>query len=187
MSTIPASPLLITAARLKALSSLISDVRIFARIFGLLGIYRWGKAVMQNKEQDSVVRSITSVQVACNVAFQMLENGAYLSSKGVLGWSEQKQNRAWLWSCRFWMAHVVLDFGRLWREREIAKDKRVEGKEAGNGWEAAWWRELVVNGSWLPLTLHWSLEGGLLTDLGVGAFGSVCGISGLQVLLKNVR
>ena len=94
MSTIPASPLLITAARLKALSSLISDVRIFARIFGLLGIYRWGKAVLQNEEQDSVVRGITSVQVGCNVIFQILENGAYLSSKGVLGWNEQKQNRA---------------------------------------------------------------------------------------------
>ena len=144
---------------------------------------------MQDKEQDSVIKNITSIQVACNVAFQTLENGAYLSSKGVFGWSEQAQNRAWLWSCRFWMAHVVLDFGRLWREREIqkAKAKGVAEKESGNEWEKAWWRQVVVNGSWFPLTLHWGLEKGLLSDFGVGMFGSVCGVSGLQVLLKNVR
>jgi len=75
----------------------------------------------------------------------------------------------------------------LWREREIAKAKEVGEKASNTGWEMAWWREVVVNGSWFPLTLHWSLERGLLTDLGVGAFGSVCGISGLQVLLKNAK
>ncbi|KAH8599806.1 hypothetical protein B0O99DRAFT_610311 [Bisporella sp. PMI_857] len=158
-SEIPPSRLLITATRLKA-------------------YHPWG---------------ISYAQVAVNAAFQTLENGAYLSSKGVLGWSAEKQNKAWLWSCRFWIAHVVLDFMRLGREYAT---REVKGKGKGSGepvgkeyseWLSRWKREAIVNGAWLPLTVHWSLEKGLLTDFGVGVFGSIAGLSGLKELLKKVN
>ncbi|KAG9243703.1 hypothetical protein BJ878DRAFT_509497 [Calycina marina] len=183
MNTIPTSRVLVTAKRFKALSALISDVRIFARMFGLVGIYHWGKGVVADKAQDQMIRRITLMQVVMNVAFQTLENGAYLSSKGVLGWSLEKQNKAWLWSCRFWMAHVVLDFGRLVRERQVRRGGDEREKEAKL--DRAWLKQMVVNASWFPLTLHWSLDGGLLSDTAVGAFGSVCGLFGLQALLAK--
>lgn len=182
------------AARLKALSSVISDFRIFVRLFGLLGIYGWGKDVWQNPPRDGVEESIVKAQVIVNFFFQILENGAYLASKNVLNWSESKQNKAWLWSSRFWASHVLLEFlrlGRVWsvHNRELqagkGKEKQVDADTREAEWKREWVKSLVVNSAWAPLTLHWSTEGGLISDAWVGAFGSLAGIIGVGRLLRN--
>jgi hypothetical protein len=174
-STIPPSKLLITAQRLKALSDLISDFRIFARLWGLLGIWKWGKSTAENPPEDVVVRRLVYSQVVVNIFYQYLENGAYLSSKGVMGWSSEKQNSAWIWSSRFWMAHVGLDFIRLYREWTLRKKRGSEEER----------REMVVNLAYAPLTVHWSLEKGLVGDFWVGLLGSVAGVAGFGALWKN--
>lgn len=199
-SRIATSRLLVTAQRLKALSSLISDVRIFARLFGLLGIWAWGKSVLEAPPQDVVEKRIVQLQVLVNICFQTLENGAYLASKGVLNWTPDKQNKAWLWSCRFWAAHVGFEFLRLAREFAIrgesrtAEEKRTDG---GHGdvstgsrekeWLGQWGRNLVMNAAWAPLTLHWSLEKGLLSDFGVGAMGTIVAAIRMPILWKETR
>lgn len=38
-----------------------------------------------------------------------------------------------------------------------------------------WWRQVVANAAWAPLTLHWSVEGGVLGEGAVGALGMVAG------------
>jgi hypothetical protein len=175
---------------LKALSALISDFRIFVRLWGLLGIYKWGKGLAENPPKDRVLEMIAWAEVMVNVAYQVLENGAYLSSKCVLGWDARKQARAWAWSSRFWMAHVGLELtrlGYLWSERRRAgqkgKDKEMVGdKEVELG---AWRRDLVSNAAYAPLTVHWSLEEGLVGDLWVGFLGTVAGGVGLAQLWKN--
>jgi len=142
--------------------------------------------------KDLVQRNITWAQVLVNIFYQVLENGAYLSSKGILGWDGKKQNRAWVWSSRFWAAHVGLDFGRLgyefWlRTRVAGKGKEIE-KEGGVVEERevrVWRRELAVNLAYAPLTVHWSLEEGLVSDLFVGVLGSVAGVVGFRELWKN--
>jgi hypothetical protein len=190
-SSIPSSKLLITAQRLNALSSLISDFRIFARLWGLLGIWKWGKRVLENPPEDSVLRSVSYAQVVVNIAYQYLENYAYLSSKGVLGWSTEKQNRAYIWSSRFWVAHVGLDFVRLYHEaaKRRNKGKGKEGVEnlEETAWRAKWRREMVSNAAWAPLTLHWSLEQGLVGDFWIGVFGSVAGMTGLRERWKDTE
>jgi hypothetical protein len=188
-SALPTSRLLITATRLKALSDLISDFRIFVRLWGLLSIYKWGKRVYNEPPADALVRRIEYTQVASNIAYQYLENGAYLASKSVLGWSKEKQTRAWVWSSRFWMLHVGLDFVKLWREAKL-RSLKGKGKEGVEGleeskWKAKWRREMVVNVAWAPLTLHWSLEEGLVGDFWVGLLGSVAGLAGFRELWKT--
>ncbi|CZR57240.1 uncharacterized protein PAC_07130 [Phialocephala subalpina] len=195
-SAIPPSRLLITAQRLKALSDLISDFRIFVRLWGLIGIWKWGKRVLQDLREeggkDETAKKIEAAQVVVNVAFQYLENGAYLSSKGVMGWSTEKQNRAWAWSSRFWAAHVALDFWRLGREWAKRRSKG-KGKEVDDGavnvgegeWKAKWRREMAVNMAWAPLTLHWSFEQGLVSEFWVGVLGTVAGIIGTRKLWKQ--
>jgi hypothetical protein len=194
-SSIPSSRLLIAAQRLRALSDLISDFRIFARLWGLLKIYQWGKRTWRSPHGDAVVRGIVYAQVVVNVLYQYLENGAYLSSKGVAGWSAQRQKRAWLWSSRFWMAHVGLDFVRLGREwalrKGTTKEKEVvlDGKGAvveqgDQEWWRGWVRELLIDAAWAPLTLHWSLENGLLGDFWVGLLGSVAGVARLEAFSR---
>ncbi|RFU27257.1 hypothetical protein B7463_g9072, partial [Scytalidium lignicola] len=194
-SSIPPSRLLIASERLKAFSEVISDFRIFVRLWGLIGVWKWGKGVWNNPPKDGLVRSIAYAQVLSILIYQYLENGAYLATKGVLKWSKEKENNVWIWSSRFWMAFVGLDLIRLIREytlkrkRSVAEEtstdgekKKISTEQEETEWVATWRRELIVNLAWAPLTLHWSLETGLVSDFWVGLFGSVAGVVGLKRL-----
>jgi len=190
---IPTSRLLVTAQRLKALSALISDFRIFARLWGLLNLWAWGKRVLENPSKDVVLARIAYAQVLVNICYQYLENGAYLSGKGVLGWDKQRQGRAWVLSSRFWMAHVGLDFVRLWREWQTRR-KDVDGngddkvkEQSEEEWRRLWRKQLVVDLAYAPLTVHYSLEKGLLGQFWVGLCGSVAGIAGFRFFWNNTH
>lgn len=188
----------------KALAGVIGDFRIFVRLWGLAGIYMWARGTLNAplahdaSTKDRLVRTITWSQIASCALFQVLENGAYLSGKGALtssAWSgeagKRRENRWWLWSCRFWAAHVVLELARLgvlqyyWdrsseaeagKEKEMVTDGEKEGKmlQAQRRRESwLWWKDLVGNCAYLPMTLHWSVEKGFLSDWGVGLLGTI--------------
>ncbi len=135
---------------------------------------------------DKVVRGIASVQVVSNILYQYLENMAYLSSKGIWGWSLEKQNKAWVWSSRFWALHVLLDFLRLGRERSEQrkvvkwKGREEEAEREEEDFWKRWRRQLLINAAYAPLTIHWSLEKGLVGEFWVGLFGSVAGLAKLK-------
>ncbi|TVY88321.1 hypothetical protein LAWI1_G007154 [Lachnellula willkommii] len=191
-SSIPRSRLLVTAQRLKALSSLVSDFRIFARLWGLLGLWAWGKSAWLEPSKDIVLARIAYAQVFVNVCYQYLENGAYLSSKGALGWNGEKQGWAWVWSSRFWMAHTVLDLGKLYHEWQVRRGKGGDGDEevkekSEEVWRGLWKKQLVVDLAYAPLTVHYSLENGLMGDFLVALFGSVAGLTGFRYLWRNTR
>ena len=96
------------------------------------------------------------------------------------------------------MAHVGLDLVRLYHEyvmrksRGTQEEKRTVGKkgdvmtDGGDAeWKAKWRREMAVNMAYAPLTVHWSLEKGLVGDFWVGLLGSVAGVVGFGELWKN--
>ncbi|RPB29845.1 hypothetical protein L211DRAFT_864397 [Terfezia boudieri ATCC MYA-4762] len=178
---------------LKALASLTSDVRIFMRLWGLFGIYEWLIDTLRNPPKDMTIRKIAYLQIAVNFLYQILENLAYLGQHKVLPIGKKRQNSYWLWSSRFWMAHVVLEFCRLKRERDLdlkGKDKaesgdaprwyEVAGVMKSDGKKSVWLRQLWSNMAYAPLTVHWSLESGLLTQLTVGTLGTIAGVIGLH-------
>lgn len=155
----------------------------------MLAMYAWGKSYLQSPlaadagRRDRILRGIQGAQVASLGVYQGLENAAYLASKGVLtsaGWQGEKgkarENRAWLWSCRLWAAYVVLEGVRLgveWRysDRDGEKGDKVARETANR----LWWRDLVSNAAYFPMTLHWSVDGGVLSDVGVGLCGIFAG------------
>ncbi|KAI1004474.1 hypothetical protein K3495_g3739 [Podosphaera aphanis] len=174
---LPSSRLLVLAQRLKALSSLISDVRIFARLWGLLGIWNWGKAVLiEAPNEDAVIRAVESIQVGSNIVYQYLENIAYLSGKGVLGLSPAKQKQAWKWSSRFWALHVAMEFIRLYRKIVIAKESAKENEATQNSEMSYLNRLMIINAAYSPMTIHWSLEKGLMSEFWIGLLGTIIGI-----------
>jgi len=135
-----------------------------------------------------VLERIAWAQVCVAVVYQVLENGAYLASKGVLGWDARKQTRAWMWSSRFWMAHVGLEFtrlGYLWSEKARLRSKGKATVEVEEEENRAWRRDLVSNVAYAPLTVHWSLEEGVVGDFWVGALGTVAGGVGFAQVWKN--
>lgn len=177
----------------KKLADVVSDFRVFVRMWGLLDIYLWGRDTYVNPPKDGVVKAITWLQVLVNVLFQYLENGAYLASKGILntdGWTGEagakRQTWWWVWSSRFWAAHVGLEFVRLgymWRldsTQAAAEGEEKEDKLARKTKYETWWRQAISNAAYAPLTIHWSLEEGCVTDGWVGFCGMIAGGVGLR-------
>lgn len=204
----PASDKLLSqvATGTKALAAVIGDFRIFVRMWGLAGLYMWARGLWHaplGKEagaKEMVVRRITWAQIVSLVLFQVLENGAYLASKGVLtsdAWSgeagKRKEGAWWVWSSRFWAAHVALELVRVGvlryygdgepaspTEKDIVGDGEKEGKllmEQKTRERRVWWRDAVSNVAYMPMTLHWSVEEerGFLSDWGVGLLGAIAG------------
>ncbi|KAG9232156.1 hypothetical protein BJ875DRAFT_94048 [Amylocarpus encephaloides] len=173
------------AKRLKGLSGLISEIRTFGRLFGVIALWRWGRGVgvrMRTEDvdgrKDRIGEMVEASQVVVNVLYQVLENGAYLSERGILGWGKETQNWAWIWSSRFWGAHIGLDFLRLGRECLERRRRVGEGKKEGMGMgeeERRWWRQVIVDCAYAPLTVHWGIEGGIVSEFWVGVLGSVAG------------
>jgi len=102
----------------------------------------------------------------------------------VLRVAEERQARWWVWSSRFWMAHVVLDLGRLVRVRALRgrEEAEKEGKMERVRDEERWWREMYVDAAYAPLTVHWSLENGCVSEAWVGFLGMVAGAVGWRGL-----
>lgn len=67
---------------------------------------------------------------------------------------------------------VVEAVGAGEKEEKMAREARERE-------EGRWWREIVVNLAYAPMTVHWSLEGGLLSEAQVGMLGVVVGCVGI--------
>ncbi|KAG9200543.1 hypothetical protein G6514_006885 [Epicoccum nigrum] len=186
----------------KATAAVIADYRIFVRMWGLLGLYTWARGTYLAPlpegagRKEKLLRATTWAAIATCVAFQVLENGAYASSKGMLtgaAWAgdagKKRETWWWVWSSRFWAAYVGCELVRLLVERAYQEpvverigdgekeDKlraEQERREAHNR-SFTWWKDLVSNVAYAPMTLHWSVEEGLLSDVQVGVCGMVAG------------
>jgi hypothetical protein len=198
---------------MKALVAVIDDHRIFVRLWALLGLYAWARSLCSSPpsprspttatRKERFLRLLAWSQIASLVLFQVLENAAYLASKGALtgaSWADgRREARWWMWSCRGWGVFVALELvrlavGRYSPSEEKADEARVladgekEGKlmaeereKARREVERDWRRDLVSNVGYMPLTLHYSVEGGFLPDW---AFG-ILGVAGAGALLVD--
>ena len=118
----PKTSLSETCASVKALADVIAEFRIFVRLWGLLAIYQWARETYLKPPRDAAVKTLVWAQIGANALFQLLENGAYLASKGVLSseaWAKGREGKWWIWSNRFWMAHILLELLRLLRVRQM--------------------------------------------------------------------
>jgi hypothetical protein len=129
------------------------------------------------------------VQFVSCVVLQVLENGAYLSSRGVLGWTPQQQGRAYVLSSRFWAVHVGIELGKLAAEglaRRRAATARTTGAAGEEKEEEERWRkQLARNLAWAPLTVHWGMEKGFVSDGFVGLLGTIPGLIQMRDLWKE--
>ena len=174
----------------KALALLAAEARSFLRLWGLLGLWMWARRVALNGSRDVVLRAVEWTQIVANAGYLFFEYVAFLARKGVLSRvSEPRQARYWVLSGRFFAVHVVAEYVRLWRLRKLSSawkadsegDTRDSEKEAKSKEDkAAFWRALVINIAYTPMTLHWSMEGGCLSDSLFGFLGTVAGVVGFK-------
>ncbi|KAK4189537.1 hypothetical protein QBC35DRAFT_136658 [Podospora australis] len=168
---------LLAAKRLNALSALMSEARVILRLWALLGIYSWARSLIRKSLSSSeektskLATTLEYTRVALCLALQTLENGAYLSFKGVMGWTPAQQAKAYKWSSRFWAAFVGIEIGKLLAARysPAAKVQSAEEKET-------WKKNLTKSLAWAPLTIHWSTDKGVVPDAMVGLLASIPGV-----------
>lgn len=180
------------AARLKALAALASEARTIARLWALLGMYSWAKRLLLSPPPNLATTLVGWTQLLSCTAFQALENGAYLSSRNIMGWTPAQQARAYVVASRWLALYTGLEIGKLLatmlaaardgggvdEETEEAQEDKRKAMEGVR-------RSMAINLAWTPLTLHWAAETGFLSDLAVGLGGCVPGILQMRKLWRE--
>ncbi|KAK3680210.1 hypothetical protein LTR78_000588 [Recurvomyces mirabilis] len=198
----PKSYLSETCGGIKALADLTDDFRFFTRLGGLVTIYSWARDNYIKPPGDAILKSLVWCQVLMSTIFQVLENGAYLASKGVLRgekW-ERRQPKWWVWSNRFWLMHVGLEALRLLRVRQLRynEDFGAKATDTDDGrvttqsvaLKKKWKADFYANAGWFPLTLQSSFEDqthGPLSETWIGLFGMIPGIVALKDVWEQTR
>jgi hypothetical protein len=171
--------------RLKKLSVILADVRIFLRLQGIIPTYQWLLATHASPSSDPTLATIAKLQTYANMLFFPLENAAYLASHDIIPMSKRTETSLWLWSARFWATHVALDLIRLYREQQIkqkGKEKETETDSSSAGdWDRRWWAQLIMNLAYAPQTIHWSIEGGTFRDVDLAYVGVIAGIASIYL------
>lgn len=156
----------------ESISALASDTRCNLRLFGLLQLWTWGSETYRSPPADSLIYTLTMLS---NTVYQLLENIAYLASKGIFPRRVVDRyggiEKWYLWSTRGWFGHIFLQFLVLWRQRILhtqraqtlatgAVDlKAIPAEEAKK--TRIWCKSLVNNILWAPICIHLSLEDGI--------------------------
>ncbi|KAI9029915.1 peroxisomal biogenesis factor 11 [Phycomyces nitens] len=180
--------------RIQNLASPVSDFRILLRYYGLLPLVQYMNYIEYNPPASPVALSIERLQNWCNVIYYPLEHIYWLGAHQIIPLSQKKTDFIGMWSCRFWAAYVVLEYGRLadqyqglkGRETGLLKRMKAGDIEADEDPEAemasikaernSMLINACINTGYLPLTVHWSLEKSSFPDVLVGVFGGAASI-----------
>lgn len=191
------------------LYAVVADARILFRIWGILPMIQWMISMERTPPPNKYLLTLERLQGWSMVLYCPMEAAAYLAMHKVINLSDRVQNKLWLWGCRFWLLYVVLQLAhvvednRLLRLRSHALERTRghpppattdekaelsgEQKVTSDIWrdietrKDALLSELWVNIGYFPLTLHWSIETGLISDFWVGVFGSIAALSGMRM------
>ncbi|KAL6890958.1 hypothetical protein GGI43DRAFT_210977 [Trichoderma evansii] len=177
LSSAPAPPgaafALSLANNFKALSGVLSEARTINRLWGLLGLYFGLKRIIgrmrpkkieSEKEGSGAVveaaapfETIFSLsQIVALILFQVFENLAFLGSKKAIDLQPATMGKFGLLSVRCWGTYVFMELSRLLVERAR---KSPELKTAA--WAKTWNTSFFRNLAWAPLTVNWSIPGGI--------------------------
>lgn len=173
------------ATRLKLLSEKLADVRIFLRLHGIIPTYQWLLSTHASPPEDPTIALVTKLQTYANMLYFPLENAAYLSSHSIIPMNKSTELSLWIWSARFWAAHVLLDLIRLGRERQIMKKGKTKETVAQD--EKKWWAQLFADLAYAPISIHYSLENGLgFKDVELGYLGVVAAVASIYSVWQQL-
>lgn len=181
-------------AGVKSLGDATEDVRLFLRLFGLLGVYTWAKETYVKEHRDPAIKVLLWARIGAYSGFQIFENLAYLVRRGVLRGDRATANEAkwWAWSGRFWVAEVVLELLRLARVRQLRYNEEFGAEKVvddgvvtvqSQKLKEKWWSDLYAYGGWLLPGIHFSFldeEHSPVTEAWMGASGTMPGLIGLR-------
>lgn len=160
-------PVLKLAVHLKAISSYISDVRIFNRLTDSIKyapwiIDEWTSLMNPAAKAPRFDRFVNFLQSMNCLVLELLENAGWLTDHN---WVGTNDNNYWcietyIWCARVWAAYVVIELLELFRRTPVSK------------WNKSWRIEVFKQAIQIPLVVHWSMYEGCLLPFWVGVCGS---------------
>ncbi|WFD19551.1 hypothetical protein MCAP1_001785 [Malassezia caprae] len=197
-------------ASLRAINGLTADARILFRIWAVLPMIQWMVGLERSPPPTRNLQFIERLQALSMVVYSPMEAVAYLAMHKILPVTDAVQDWLWLYGCRLWAAYVVLDFWHIIEDHRVLRTnaRALEksrghpgpaGSEKGMSDEQRETRRLWaglrerknmlltqfwVNVGYLPLTVHWSVEGGFLTEGWVGFFGTIAAFASTRMHWK---
>lgn len=196
---------------IRALGGLTADARILFRIWAILPMIKWMVGIERALPPTQNLKLIERLQALSMVVYSPMEAAAYLAMHKILPISDAVQNQLWLWGCRLWAAYVVLDFWHIIEDNRVLRTnakalEKSRGHPSPSGSSAnalsddqkttqRMWAEIRarkdmlitqfwVNVGYLPLTVHWSVPGGIITEGWVGLFGLIAGLASWKAQWK---
>ncbi|KAM9925792.1 hypothetical protein OXX59_003641 [Metschnikowia pulcherrima] len=170
------------AVHLKAVSSYISDVRIFNRLVEAIKYMPWiidEFAALTNPASavPRLDRLINLGQAINCLILELLENLGWLSDHNWIGTSDNDWwcMEAYIWSSRVWGAYIAVEIIELLR--------RYPASKRDKNWRISLFTQAVQ----LPLVVHWSLYEGCLSPFWVGLCGTGASWFGFQKVLKTIN
>lgn len=201
----PTSPI---TPKLAKLAGIIGDARILWGLWGMLPIIQWLISLERTPPPTRRLLTIERAQGWSMLTFYPLQHLSYFRKHDIIpsalplpavlpsqlsGKSRQATiNVAAVsqWSSRLWATYIVLQLAHLREDRTLLIKKQralsqlssveKERGELARRWDR-WYNELAVSLSFLPMTIHWSLEKGLFkNDAWVSLFGLAAAIASFR-------
>jgi hypothetical protein len=179
----------------------IYKIRCFLRLWGLVQIYDSARTTYSRPPHDPIIKLLAWSQIGAKSTYQVLENGAFLASIGVLRskrW-QTRESRWWAWSNRAYMISLALNVLRLLRVRQLQYNEEfgAQGKPAEEEFRVKseelkkrWARGACATIGWIAPTLYLSYEDPLespVSESWMGASGMVPGIIALQDVWRRTK
>lgn len=175
----------------KSASELVYNVRCFLRLWGVVRIYEHAKRVYAKSPRDPIIKLLVWAQLGAKATYQVLENGAFLTSVGVFRskkWLSREQNW-WTWSNKAWLVYVVLETLRLLRVRQLrfnedfGAERHQQIEVQSEELKKRWYRDFYANAGWVAPTIHLSQYNPLASPIReewVGLSGLIPGFIAFQ-------
>ncbi|KAG7883010.1 hypothetical protein KL905_001712 [Ogataea polymorpha] len=161
------------STKLRLISDYIADVRIFNRMWGLPGLLAFGLEDLHRifrADSNFITKLLEATSTISIVAYQPLENVAFAADHNWTHLEKSASLEYYVASSRLWAVFVVLEVVKLVKTMIQTK---LAGKPLDLLHNRSLNRSLVANIANLPLTVHWSLYDGCLSDLTVGFLGTM--------------
>ncbi|GEQ72205.1 hypothetical protein JCM33374_g5892 [Metschnikowia sp. JCM 33374] len=169
------------AVHLKAVSSYISDYRIFNRLVEAIKYMPWiideFSALVNPVSAVPLLDRLVNLAQALNcLVLELLENVGWLSEHNWIGtnnndyWSME----TYIWSSRVWGAYIAVEIIELLRRYPASKRDKD------------WRIKLFTQAVQVPLVVHWSLYDGCLSPFWVGVCGSAASWFGFKNVLDSI-
>ncbi|OBA24193.1 hypothetical protein METBIDRAFT_37511 [Metschnikowia bicuspidata var. bicuspidata NRRL YB-4993] len=169
------------AVHLKAVSSYISDVRIFNRLVEAIKYMPWiidefsalANPVLAVPRTDRLVNFAQAINC---LTLELFENVGWLSDHNWIGTSDNNYwcIESYIWSSRVWGAYIVVEMIELFRRHPASR--------RGKDWKISLFKQAVQ----LPLVLHWSLYDGCLSPFWVGLCGTGASWFGFKSVMESI-